>query len=251
MVPWSHVAISGHGLAPEGGKLSKSRGGASLAPHDVMARYSADAVRYWAAGTGLGRDAVVHEPSFAVGQRLVTKLWNVARFARRFLEGFTPVEGIPSPEPTDRWLLSRLGHTVTAATVAFEAYDHVAAKDATEAFFWHVLADNYIEMAKLRLYELDASDPRHESARRALYEAFLAVLQLLAPIMLLHHRRADQAQPPPCSRRAPIHRSTWPEAPAAWSDAPAGRPAPPMGIATAVRRYKTDRRARPARRCAH
>lgn len=245
VVPWSHVAISGHGLAPEGGKLSKSRGGASLAPHDVMARYSADAVRYWAAGTGLGRDAVVHEPSFAVGQRLVTKLWNVARFARRFLEGFTPVEGIPSPEPTDRWLLSRLGHTVTAATVAFEAYDHVAAKDATEAFFWHVLADNYIEMAKLRLYELDASDPRHESARRALYEAFLAVLQLLAPIMPYITEELYQALFAATQPARSIHRSTWPEAPAAWSDAPAeAAGAALMGIATAVRRYKTDRRAR-------
>lgn len=244
-VPWSHVAISGHGLAPEGGKISKSRGGASLAPADVMARYSADAVRYWAASTGLGRDAVVHEATFAVGQRLVTKLWNVARFASRFLEGFDPARADASVEPLDRWLLSRLERTVAAATAAFEAYDHVAAKDEVEAFFWNVLADNYVEMAKARLYELEEGNPQREGARRALYETLLTVLQLLAPVMPYITEELYQALFAATQPARSIHGSAWPVAQPERIDARAeAAGAALVGIATAARRFKTERRTR-------
>ncbi|MGD8245286.1 MAG: valine--tRNA ligase, partial [Anaerolineae bacterium] len=60
VLPWSDVAISGWGLAPEGSsKISKSRGGGPMPPLEMIERYSADAVRYWAASTGLGKDAVI------------------------------------------------------------------------------------------------------------------------------------------------------------------------------------------------
>jgi len=244
-VPWAHVAISGHGLSPEGGKISKSRGGASLAPDDVMARYSADAVRYWAAGTGLGRDAIVHEPTFAVGQRLVTKLWNVARFAARFLENFDPGGHETSREPADRWLLSRLARTVTAATAAYEAYDHVTAKEETEAFFWNALADNYVEMVKQRLYELEEGDPRREGARWTLYQALLTVLQLLAPIMPYITEELYQALFAATQPARSVHRGAWPETRAEWTDETAETTGEALvGIATAVRRSKSERRAR-------
>jgi len=247
-VPWSDVAISGHGLAPEGIKLSKSRGKAGLAPDDVIARHSADAVRYWAASTGLGRDAVVHEPTFAVGQRLVTKLWNVGRFASRFVIGLDPARTVAFG-PSDRWLLARLGATVSTATAAFDAFDHVAAKDATESFFWNVLADNYIELAKLRLYALNEDDPRREAARRALRDAFLTVLRLFAPFLPFITEGLYQALYAADLAERSIHRGAWP-------DPSAGREpigdiaraeavgAALVGIATAVRRWKTERRLR-------
>ena len=50
----------------------------------LIERYSADAVRYWAASTGFGRDAVISEKKVQAGSRLVTKLWNVARFCGAF-----------------------------------------------------------------------------------------------------------------------------------------------------------------------
>ena len=58
----------------------------------LIERYSADAVRYWAASTGFGRDAVISEEKVQNGSRLVTKLWNVARFSERFLAGVQACE---------------------------------------------------------------------------------------------------------------------------------------------------------------
>ena len=80
------MAVSGWGLAPEGsGKISKSRGGGPVAPAQVLTRYPADAVRYWAASTGLGRDTLISEEKIQAGVRLLNKLWNVARFGEPFL----------------------------------------------------------------------------------------------------------------------------------------------------------------------
>ncbi|MCB8960516.1 MAG: valine--tRNA ligase, partial [Ardenticatenales bacterium] len=85
-LPWRTVALSGWGLAPEGeGKISKSRTSGVVGPLAMIERYSADAVRYWAASTSLGKDSRISEEKIQAGARLVTKLWNVARFAQRFL----------------------------------------------------------------------------------------------------------------------------------------------------------------------
>ena len=86
-VPWRNVAISGWALAPAGtGKISKSRGGGPAAPMEMIEQYSADALRYWAASTGPGRDSIIDEQKIEAGARFITKLWNVARFSQRFLD---------------------------------------------------------------------------------------------------------------------------------------------------------------------
>ncbi len=240
-LPWSNIAISGYGLAPAGGKVSKSRGRGPLDPVDVMERYSADAVRYWAASTRLGRDSVIDEDKIAAGQRFVTKLWNVARFARPFLAGYAPSPAAPALLPADRWILGRLQQTIRVATAAFMDYDHGAAKSEVESFFWEVLADNYLEMVKVRLYELDDGDGRKEAARYTLYHVLRTVIKLLAPIVphiteeiyQLYFARPDGA--------ASIHVSPWPAAadePPDEADEMAGRAL--VGIATEVRRYKSE-----------
>ena len=67
-LPWQDVLISGWGLAGEGmGKISKSRGGGPMPPLEMIERYSADAVRYWAASTGTGKDAMISEEKIQMG----------------------------------------------------------------------------------------------------------------------------------------------------------------------------------------
>lgn len=56
-------------------KLSKSRGGGPIGALAALDKYSADAVRYWAAGAGLGKDTTISEERIANGGRWVTKLW--------------------------------------------------------------------------------------------------------------------------------------------------------------------------------
>jgi valyl-tRNA synthetase len=244
-LPWSDVFISGWGLAGAGmGKISKSKGGGPMAPMEMIRRYSADALRYWAASTAPGKDALISEEKIQMGQKLATKLWNVARFAEPFLrEDFSgqPESGLT---PADAWILARLEALVRRSTACFEDYDYANAKTEIESFFWRDLADNYLEMAKQRLY--DASHPGHSAACRTLKTALETLLKLLAPLLPYITEAiwcelfaADAGQ----HGTASIHRSAWPVVETA-ADLNANQ-ALAVGetlveIATAVRRYKSE-----------
>ncbi len=239
-LPWSNAAISGFGLAPAGVKLSKSKGDNPLDALAMMERYSADAVRYWAASTSLGRDSLVSEEKIASGNKLVTKLWNVAGFALRFLDGYQVPRAIPVLTPTDQWILARLQHVIRRATASLRDYDHVSAKDEVEAFFWGTLADNYVEMVKSRLYQLEDGDSQKESARFTLHTVLLTVLKLLAPITpfiteeIYQHHFAQQED------IHSIHVSQWPTVSSELISEPAELVGQALvGIATEVRRYKS------------
>jgi valyl-tRNA synthetase len=242
-LPWSNVAISGWGLAGEGmGKISKSRGGgpdAPMAPLEMIERYSADAVRYWAASTGFGKDSIISEEKIATGAKLVTKLWNVAKFAERFLQGELPTTAPDNLPPTDRWLLSRAQRLIARVTALFEAYDYAAAKSEIEAFFWRDLADNYLELAKGRLYE--ASGPTHEAARYTLGVVLLDTLTLFAPFLPHVTDEIYMGLFAVREGNTTIHRASWP----APDEALINEEAEEVGeviveIATAVRRHKSE-----------
>jgi valyl-tRNA synthetase len=239
-LPWTAVAISGWGLAPQGtAKLSKSRGGGPMAPMAMIEKYSSDAVRYWAASTGLGKDSVISEEKIQAGGKLVTKLWNVARFCERFLAGYMPSTSPPAElTPADCWLLSRLQRLIQETSAQFEAYDYASAKSVVEAFFWRDLADNYLEMAKSRLYDEESSE--REGARYALHATLLTVVKLFAPF-LPHVTEAIYlglfAQG---EAHVSVHRSAWPQTNPALLDEQAETAGEALvAIATSVRRYKS------------
>jgi valyl-tRNA synthetase len=237
--PWRDAGISGWGLAPEGaGKISKSRGGGPMPPMAMLSLYSADAVRYWAASTGLGKDSVISEEKIQAGAKLVTKLWNVARFSQRFIDAGATIDP-DALSPADRWILARVQHLIRRATALFREYDYAAAKQETEVFFWNDLADNYLEMAKLRLYGEHADGDA--GAKGALRYALLTTLKLFAPF--LPHvteeiYRELFAEAEGCES---IHRSPWPKPDPRFEDAEAASFGETLvAVATAVRRYKSE-----------
>ncbi len=239
-LPWKTIAISGWGLAGAGGeKISKSRGGGPMAPLEMIERYSADALRYWAASTGFGKDTIISEEKIKNGGKLITKLWNVARFSERFLEDYRPTLDGSELTPTDRWLLARLASLIRRVTALFRAYEYAAAKSEIEGFFWRDLADNYLEMCKERLY--GAAGPARGGARYTLHAALLSIIKLFAPFLPFVTEEiysglfaAQEGQPS-------IHLTRWPEAEPSWCS----EEAEAMGeilidIASAVRRYKSE-----------
>jgi valyl-tRNA synthetase len=241
-IPWTDIAISGHGLSLEGHKVSKSKSRNLMDPFKVMEKFSADAIRYWAASTKLGEDSMIDEEKIAVGQRLVNKMWNIARFSYPFLSKYDLPESVPPLVPTDKWVLSHLQHLIKEVSDSYNQYDHASAKNKIEAYFWEIIADNYIEMVKNRLYDQVDGTPAKESAKFTLYQIFLTVLKMLAPIIpyvteeifqLVFKRREGEIS---------IHLSRWPVLKAGLinSDAEAVGEAL-VEVATAARRYKSKR----------
>lgn len=207
-LPWQEVLVSGWAMAGEGmGKISKSKGGGPTAPMAMLERYSADALRYWAASTSPGKDTVINEEKIQQGGRWLTKLWNVARFAEPFIRASRTVAPPGSFTPADRWILTRCTQLVEQATDALDQYEYALAKTETEAFFWRDLADNYLEMAKLRLY--DPTHPGHTAACCTLRTVLITLLKLLAPFLpyitdALWMELFAEEDP------SSIHQSTWP-----------------------------------------
>ncbi|HLD39737.1 MAG TPA: class I tRNA ligase family protein, partial [Candidatus Nanoarchaeia archaeon] len=208
-IPWKNVVISGHAQDPHGRKMSKSLGNI-VEPQEMIQKYSADSLRFWAAGSKLGDDLPFQDKDLLTGQKFVTKLWNASKFALMHLEDYDPTK-ISVTEVFDKWLLSKLHKVIKESTTSFENYEYAKTKAEVEQFFWHTFCDNYLEIVKDRLYnpQVRGAEQR-KSAQYALYQSLLSILKMAAPIMphiteeIYHLYFADR------EKKKSIHVSLWP-----------------------------------------
>ncbi len=208
--PWHDVMISGWALDPKGKKMSKSKGNA-IDPREMIAKYSADSLRFWAAGSRLGDDMPFQEKDLVTGHKFTTKIWNASKFAFMHLADYKG-EKPAKLEVVDRWILSKLSRVVKESTENFINYEYSHTKLATETFFWHTFCDNYLEIIKDRLYNADQrGEEARLSAQYGLYNTLLAIIKLMAPIMpfiteelyQLYYRKHENIKS--------IHLTKWPD----------------------------------------
>lgn len=152
-IPWKNLMISGWCLASDKTKMSKSKGNV-VTPTSLIEEKGCDIVRYWASTSHLGADTAYSEDVFKIGQKLVTKLFNAAKFCSM---NFSLLQADAKvTEASDLWILSRLHETTKKATQEFEKFEYARAREQIEEFFWHDFCDNYLEICKVRSYGLSA-----------------------------------------------------------------------------------------------
>ena len=176
--PWKDVAISGF-VTLKGEKMSKSLGN-SISPQEVLEKYGADALRYWAASSKLGEDFDYQEKDLVTGKKLVTKLINASKFIFMNLSDYKGQKP-KKLEPLDELFLKELNYTIKEATKDFEGYQYSNAKTDIENFFWKDFADNYVEIVKNRIYNGKGNEKI--SAQYTLYNSFLTILKMFAPFI--------------------------------------------------------------------
>ncbi len=244
-IPWSSIMISGHALSAQRGKISKSKQHAEAGPIALIEQDSADALRYWATSIKTGSDTTFNPEMVATGRRLITKLWNASRFAESRLQDVdaTAIKSCAPPAsllPTDRWLLSRLARTITAATNALNDNEYAAARVEVEHFFWSELCDNYLELVKARLY--GDGEPGRSAAQWTLYQSLLAVLKLLAPYLPYVTEEIYQQMFRAWDGAISIHVAMWPTEHPAWIDPTAEEIGKALlELLRQVRRHKAER----------
>ncbi len=211
-VPWNNIMISGHAQDSKGRKMSKSLGNI-IEPMEMIQKYSADALRFWAAGSKLGDDLPFMEKDLLTGQKLSTKLWNASRFCLSHLQDYDDTEKENKiTEVFDRWLLSKLQQAITECTSAFDEYEYAQAKAAAELFFWHSFCDYYLEIVKDRLYNPAArGEKARKSAQQGLSVSLLAILKLIAPVMPHITEEIYQHYFTGREKTKSIHISAWPK----------------------------------------
>jgi valyl-tRNA synthetase len=175
-LPFRDVMISGHGLAEDGRKLSK-RLGNYLPSQELLEKYGADAIRYWATGARLGQNLRFSTKEVEMGHKTAVKLHNAARFLSMHLDAIGPGE----VEYADLWITQELNATIAGVTKAFDDYSYSRARDILDSFFWSKFTDYYIEFIKYRLFGDDAVSK--SAAVTTLKTIFLAILKMYAPIM--------------------------------------------------------------------
>ncbi len=189
-IPFHEVLVSGHVLAKKGEKISKSKWNAQFTPEQMIEKFGADAVRYWACSGQHGKDMIFDETWLKDGQRLVTKIRNAFNFVKIQLEDFdikTSKEAFFTDlYPTDKRLYTRLTKTTKKMTDYLEKSEYGLAKIVFEEFFRGDLCDTYLEMVKVRLYKpelFEDGEKKKISWQNTLFDVFYQVLQLIAPYM--------------------------------------------------------------------
>ena len=208
--PFEDVVISGWALDPKGKKMSKSKGNI-IEPQEMIQKYSADCLRFWAASSKLGEDLPFQEKELVAAQRLTTKLWNASKFSFSHLENYK-LQKPKKLEILDLWLLIKLNQLVKSSTDAFDKYEYSRTKIETENFFWNIFCDYYLEIIKDRLYNSNKRGQQQKiSAQYTLHYSLLTILKLLAPITPFITEEVYQHYYAKKEKCKSIHISSWPE----------------------------------------
>ncbi|MDH4083171.1 MAG: valine--tRNA ligase [Nitrospira sp.] len=180
-VPFRDVYIHALVRDAEGKKMSKSKGNV-IDPLHVMSEFGTDALRFTLASMASpGRDVKLAEERIEGYRNFANKIWNAARFAHMYLDG--PRVTLPISQRTipDRWILSRLNHTINTVTVELESYRFDRASNALYHFIWHEFCDWYLELIKPVLQTSD--HPDGPSTRETLVQLLETTMRLLHPFM--------------------------------------------------------------------
>jgi valyl-tRNA synthetase len=217
--------------------MSKSLGN-GIDPLDIIESHGTDAMRFTLAYmTTETQDVrmpvepmtlpdgrkVNSSPKFDLGRNFCNKLWNASRFAMLNLEGTPRWPARPTAELSDAWILSRLNRTIAEVTSHLEGFRFHDAADALYRYMWNDFCDWYLEVAKVRMNDGDATP------KAILAHAMDVLLRLLHPIApfiteaiwehlnaVVPHRGPDDS-----AAEAMLVRANWPRAEAVLVNAPA------------------------------
>ena len=186
-LPYEIIYLHGLIRNEKGKKISKSMENIEdYDPLRVIAKNGADALRYTLiAYSTPGLDMNLDLKNIDAAQKFCNKLWNVFKYIlsnipENFqLKNYDEIKNA-NLELSDKWILSKLNELILMVRDAYENYKFLEVAREIKRFTWNLLADWYIEISKIRIYDEsnDKFDPRH-----ILLVCIDSVLRMLHPIM--------------------------------------------------------------------
>ena len=147
--PWPRLYLHGLVRAPDGQKMSKSKGNV-VDPLGLIDQFGADALRfYMAAMESQGRDIKMDERRVEGYRNFATKLWNAARFCQSNGIGASTSPAAPAATTAvNKWIIGEVVETLTTLDQAMADLRFDAAANAVYHFVWDQFCDWYIELIK-------------------------------------------------------------------------------------------------------
>ncbi|ADI73235.1 valyl-tRNA synthetase [Methanohalobium evestigatum Z-7303] len=238
--PWEFILVNGMVLGEDGHKMSKSQGNI-ISPDEVVGQYGADAFRQWGAVGGTpGSDVMFRWKDVVSASRFMQKVWSIYRFSMTHLEEFVPDSSDMAQisqenlSLVDKWLLSKLNKLIESVTTSMDKLLFDEAYKSMRTFAWEVLADNYLELVKSRLYGKDPES--RKAAQTTLYYAIDTLIHVLAPITPFFAEEMYSR-----FKEGSVHEQSWPEVNELLIDNDVESKGEVIkDIASNIRRYKSD-----------
>jgi len=206
---FANIWIDGLGMDPWGRKMSKSLGNGIDAESVLECGFGgrtgswkikgpegkqvtlqakkigSECFRFWkAADAQVGDDFQINPEQIELRYfGILTKIFNVGRFASQFdFDG--DLDSVPDNlENEDKWILAEFSELLDKAKTGYSDMDIYTAAQGIKIFSTGVFASHWLEMAKTRLYNDDAS------ATWTLHRVFRDMMSILSPIcpFFTHH----------------------------------------------------------------
>lgn len=181
--PFHTVYLHGMICAPDGTKMSKSRGN-NVQPDEVFAQYGADAIRLWYYTDTLpGQNTPVRHEKLKGNRNLVNKIWNASRYVLLQTMSLDPEE-----RENISLTVSEMCQKLSTSSQQWEAETYRVSQKVTQyldlyrfnlaietlrEFFWHTFCDKWIEETKNMVAVAKSSAVRVELLSRLI--AILAI----------------------------------------------------------------------------
>lgn len=204
---FENVIVNGIVLAEDGKKMSK-RLKNYPDPAEVIAKYGADAVRYYLMSTPVVKAENLRFTESGVDEvnkKFITILRNVLSFYELYKE-HDAFEAPVARHVLDRWILSRLSQTLSEETAALEAYELSDATRVLQSFVTD-LSTWYLRRSRDRMKT--AGDDRVQ-ALATLRTVLETLAKMIAPFMPFLAEHVYLAVTTGANDRS-VHLEFWPE----------------------------------------
>jgi isoleucyl-tRNA synthetase len=218
--PYTDVLTHGWVLDAQGFAMHKSKGN-FVALQDVVNRYGAEIVRWWALATDWRSDVRVGDEILQRVADAYRKVRNTFRFLLGNLGDFDPAMALPDDRLTrvDRAFARRLQARVARMREEYEALQFHRALDVLLDLCTVDLSAVFLDVAKDRLYTLAPDDPARRSAQTVLWRALHDLALAASPALVFTAEEAWQHHPGLLAECESVHLAEWPATkPAAGED---------------------------------
>jgi len=212
--PYRGVLTHGFVVDGQGRKMSKSLGNV-IAPQDVMQRYGADILRLWVASCDYREDVRISEEILAQVAESYRKMRNTFRYLLSNLFDFDPHRDrrpIAECPELDQWALARTQDMLASVQQAYETSQF---HEVVRVIYQHCVLDlsaYYLDALKDRLYTEPPAGPRRRCAQTVLYDILRALVQALAPILVVTTEEVWQLmRGAEWVHEASVHLVEWPQ----------------------------------------